>query len=65
MLPTNTHSLVRSEAQERYSARRALDVEGRWRHVKSSARHPSRATVQRSFMPMEKASEKGDSSESP
>jgi hypothetical protein len=40
VLATNAHRLVRREAQERYSARRALDVEGRWRHVEKLGASP-------------------------
>lgn len=40
VLPANAHRLVRREAQKRYSARRALDVEGRWRHVQKLGASP-------------------------
>ena len=40
VLPTNAHRLARREAQERYGARRALDVEGRWRPVQRFGASP-------------------------
>ncbi len=40
MLPTNANRLARREAQVRYGARRALDIEGRWRRLQKFGASP-------------------------
>ena len=40
LLATNAHRMARREAHERYGARRALDVEGRWRRLQKFGTSP-------------------------